>query len=108
LQQNYAAFQGAVENHYRYYQFYGNMLIVVLLLAIEPHSRSQWISWPVGAIVAAAVALLYFAASRDTLAKYHRRTSTILSPPVPLSYLENDHDQRLAPHGKDAGAVSEN
>lgn len=108
LQRNYAAFQGAVENHYRYYQFYGNMLIVVLLLAIEPHARSQWLSWPVGAIIATAVAVLYFIASRDTLAKYYRRTNSILSPHFLFPNLENDHDERLASHDEDPGTPPKN
>lgn len=46
-----AAFQAAIENYYRYYQFYSNMAVALLLLAISrliaasPPPWPKW--WPV-------------------------------------------------------------
>jgi hypothetical protein len=80
LEANYTAFEGAVENHYRYYQFYGNMLVAVLVTAF-----TQWSVWLAffgdgcHATVAVLVLIaLFFVASRDTLAKYYARSAELL------------------------------
>jgi hypothetical protein len=82
LEANYKAFEGAVENHYRYYQFYGNMLVAVLVTAY-----TQWPTWLAffgdGSHATVAVLVLvglFFVASRDTLAKYYVRSAELLSP----------------------------
>jgi len=74
---NFYAFQGVVENHYRYYQYYSNTLIAVILsfgtyvsYGPERPSLTLWIGVPVIVIV------LYFA-SRDALSKYHKRAAEI-------------------------------
>lgn len=96
LQQNFDAFQGAVENHYRYYQFYGNMLLATLFIPFAPTARSQWLSATSGWIVGSALIFVYFLASRDTLSKYYARTAAMLLPVPGLE--ETSNDQRLAPN----------
>jgi hypothetical protein len=74
----YAVFQGAVENHYRYYQYYSNTLISILAAVIAAlitkglHAVGCLI-W-LGLIVA-CVAL--FLAARDCFSKYHERVGQI-------------------------------
>jgi hypothetical protein len=73
----FAAFQGVVENHYRYYQYYSNTMIAVILafatyLAYgkEKPSTQLWAS-----VIVLIIVLLM--ASRDSLKKYHKRASEI-------------------------------
>jgi len=73
----FAAFQGVVENHYRYYQYYSNTLVAVLTafgcyIKFGPHQPSLFI-W--SAAIAICIALLL--AARDCLNKYHERASAI-------------------------------
>ena len=81
LQRNQAAFEGIVQNHYRYYQFYGNSLIALLLAIIA----NRWLhaalcSHPVlGFCATLALAALLFVASRDALGKYYSRTTMLLT-----------------------------
>lgn len=95
LQQNFAAFEGAVENHFRYYQFYGNMLLAICLIPLAPNARGMWLSSCAGWILGSLLIIVYFLASRDTLSKYYARTAAMLVP-VP-SLQELSHDQRLPP-----------
>jgi len=85
LQKKYAAFEGAVENHYRYYQCYANMQVATAVYVFL-----QWPVWsglfpnPRQAIFAVIVIQsLLFLASRDALSKYYARTSALLSPIQP-------------------------
>lgn len=81
LQDNYAAFDGAVENHYRYYQCYSNMQVAIaaavlmqwpVWLALFPNQRQA-------SFALLVILSLFFLASRDALAKYYARTSALLS-----------------------------
>lgn len=96
LQANLTAFEGAVENHYRHYQFYGNMLIALLLMvAIDPRILLRFgFSAATSAIGFLLVLILFFTTSRDTLRKYYARASVILS--LPHSPKETRHGKRLA------------
>ncbi|NLE57768.1 MAG: hypothetical protein GX616_05360 [Planctomycetes bacterium] len=70
-----------IENHYRYYQFYSNMLVAagfsfaarVVSGGLRP-SLSPWAT-----IAFLALELVLFAGSRDTLRKYYSRTQQLLS-----------------------------
>jgi len=80
LQNNYAAFDGAVENHYRYYQCYANMQV-----AIAAAVFMQWSEWLTlfanqrqAIFVLLLILSLFFLASRDALTKYCARTSALL------------------------------
>jgi len=94
LQQHLPAFQGAVENHYRYYQFYGNMLLALVLIPIAPNARSRWLSAMPGWIIGTTLLVVYFHASRDALSKYYARTAAMLVPCS--SPEESKNDERLA------------
>jgi hypothetical protein len=79
LQENLGAYTLFEENHYRYYQFYGNSLVAWIIgygawrLA---ETRGLW-SWSDILLVAAGA--LLFLGSRDTLRKYYQRVRVLLS-----------------------------
>lgn len=81
------AFTILVEHHYRYYQFYSNSLIAVLvLLSVNVRLRglpsfelSFWIM---------ALCVVLFFASRDCLGRYYSRLTQIL----PTSTFANEFD----------------
>ena len=96
LQERFDAFEGAVHNHYRYYQFYGNLLMALLLSIVglgvapgflreEPLTRS---------LLLVCLASVLFAASRDALEKYYDRSRSILRHPSLGK--GSSHDKRLA------------
>lgn len=84
------AFEALVENHYRYYQFYANML-VALGLAYPTWCLSaggslfQPTDW--GFLLVEGV---FFAASRDALGRYYRRSAILLG----TRERRVSHDQR--------------
>lgn len=75
----FAAFQGVVENHYRYYQYYSNTFVSVSAASIVYLSFGQvprsWFVW--ATIIFACLALLL--ASRDCLSKYYSRAEQIIT-----------------------------
>lgn len=77
LQGNYDAFAGAVENHYRYYQFYGDALLA-MVMAIAVHWF--WGERGLGRVDVVLLLLipLFFLGSRDALTKYYARSHDIL------------------------------
>lgn len=80
LQDRLAAFEALVENHFRYYQFYANMLVALLFVVaarlLHAGRSITEINPPDCAVL--AVATLYWAGSRDTLRKYFARTAELL------------------------------
>ena len=75
-----AAFEGAVQNHYRYYQFYGNTLTALLLAApfgLLP--ASGLVVHPFSLILTLILLLVLFVASRDALRKYYIRSNCLLN-----------------------------
>jgi hypothetical protein len=96
LQVNLAAFEGTVENHYRYYQFFGSMLLVMLVAVALPNRFSNQIFASPNAktVVLSILILLFFAASRDALQKYYKRTSVLLR--ATNSRKEPSDDERMA------------
>lgn len=97
LQTNLAAFEGAVENHYRYYQFFGSMVLVMSVGAAHPIKLSNQLAGNCPAVTTAALVLmtLFFVASRDALRKYYSRTSAVLG--IRHTRKEPSDDERLAP-----------
>ncbi len=70
------AFQTLIEIHYRYYQFYGNSCIAVIVVVVL-----RW--WAEGfdlreLLGSLALIALFFWASRDTLQKYYQRVEGLL------------------------------
>ena len=80
LQDNLDGFMALVENHYRYYQFYGNMLVAQVITAIGYAVRPTLPSEESRLVLPIILGLtaLFYVASRDTLAKYYDRAGTLL------------------------------
>lgn len=75
------AFQAVVENHYRYYQYYSNTLISILMafvvyLVIKGAGAIAYLAWVALALVCVAL----FLGSRDALQKYYSRIEQIAGP----------------------------
>jgi hypothetical protein len=75
------AFEAAVENHYRYYQYYSNSLVSVLAslvvcLLIKGTGEITWFVW----VALLLVCLALFFGSRDSLQKYYTRIGQIVRP----------------------------
>ena len=86
-----------VENHYRYYQFYGNTAVSLILAwvlwrvsPLGPLSGIGWIDITVGIIV-----LVFLAGSRNALSRYFQRTHALLTHPSLRKEIHND--QRRSP-----------
>lgn len=79
LDENLTAFNYIVENHYRYYQFYGNSLVAILFAyatnRILHTSNLLGLDTDLAVLVLCAV---LFAGSRDALAKYYNRTRRLV------------------------------
>jgi hypothetical protein len=75
------AFAGIVENHYRYYQFYGNTVVVILLGLATGHGVTHALGFAgaLGLVAEFALLILFLAASRDALSKYHARATMFLA-----------------------------
>lgn len=76
LQQNIEAFNTLVEVHYRYYQFYANMLIALILPYVAMRSQGMLTHWQ--DLCFFIVEVLFFAGSRDALRKYYFRMEPVL------------------------------
>lgn len=71
------AFEYLIEIHYRYYQFYSNMLVAMLMAyGLRRPTGIEAIGWSDAAFVATDV--LLFWASRDCLVKYYQRVDQLL------------------------------
>jgi hypothetical protein len=77
------AYEFLIAHHYRYYQFYANMLVTLAFaygcrfLTIASWTRQE--SWlAVGLVVTEAILL---AGSRDSLQKYYARSGALLAAP---------------------------
>jgi hypothetical protein len=77
---NEAAFGQVVEDDYRYYQFYGNMLVALSIAFAARHTAAGAGWMQLDGIDALLIALMgvFFAGSRDTLRKYYDRTAQLL------------------------------
>lgn len=79
LQENLGAYALLEENHYRYYQFYGNGLIAWTISYVSWRVGDKWaylIHWSDALFL--AISLLLFFGSRDTLRKYYCRVEALL------------------------------
>lgn len=66
-----------VDVHYRYYQFYSNSIVAIPVLLV-----GRWIAMGFSfaeLIAGIAIAVLFFAGSRDTLRKYYERVELLLT-----------------------------
>jgi len=93
------AFEALVENHYRYYQFYSNMLVAVVavFLARATHIGALC-STDELQIILLMLAGVFLAASRDTLGKYYGRASQLLGT-RPRREKGHYDDERISSRG---------
>jgi hypothetical protein len=74
-----AAFSSAIENHYRYYQYYSNTLIAVvaafLAYVVGTGHIVGWKVW-IGSMI---IVVVLFFGSRDALTKFFKRAGQILT-----------------------------
>lgn len=79
LQEKLQAFDNAVEYHYRYYQFYGNMAV-----ALAGAVAARWFALPSDGIYLRRIAafcvleVILLAGARDALRKYYERLTHVL------------------------------
>lgn len=94
LPENLEAFESTVDNHYRYYQAYANLLVAIMVaVLLHPRFPTEFGYSPtIGYSTITLLAVLLFVASRDAMQKYYARTSAILSS----SDQETSNDERLA------------
>ena len=81
-QERLGGYELLVELHYRYYQFFANMLIALTFAYIAYRSTpggwaDQWGAVDVNFIV---VCVVLFLGSRDALRKYYQRAGELLTP----------------------------
>ena len=78
LQGRLSTFELIVESHYRYYQFYANMLIALIFAygAWRHTCCTDSRLWDMAFVVVVSV---LFLGSRDTLKKYYRRSEQLAS-----------------------------
>jgi hypothetical protein len=87
-----AAYNGAVENHYRYYQYYSNTLVAEIIgFGSYAYARSALFSRL--SILVGFISLILLFASGDSLSKYYRAASQILN----TSAKGEANDKRLGP-----------
>jgi hypothetical protein len=73
----FAAFQGVNENHYRYYQYYSNTLVAIVVGGLIYLIQAKESPSPLVTLIVVALILILFAASADCLFKYHERASKV-------------------------------
>jgi hypothetical protein len=81
LGQNIDAYRLLIDIHYRHYLFYANMVVAVAV-AYACHRLRLADGWTVGwaDVAFVAIEVVFYAASRDTLRKYHARCRQVLPP----------------------------
>ena len=92
LQDKLDAFEALVENHYRYYQFYANTLVALVVLLAARLVVSGRCLTAMNAFDCAIVltGLIYWAGSRDALRHYYTRAAYLLG----TNEGETDDDER--------------
>jgi len=73
LEKGVAAFELLIHIHYRYYKFHANMVTALVVSYATGGYTLGWRGW-----VYAALVLLFFLGSRDSLRKYYDRAGRLL------------------------------
>ncbi|MGP1345509.1 MAG: hypothetical protein ACTS3F_02420 [Phycisphaerales bacterium] len=111
LEQRLGAFSRLVEDHYRYYQFYGNTLIAMIAgyaaWRISLVGTGTGLGWLDASLW--AIAIVFIAGSRDALSRYHRRTEVLLGTRKGRTMTNGSHpktpkDSKPKPAGTDKKA----
>ena len=81
-QKRLGGYELLVELHYRYHQFFANMLIALVFTYVAYRSTPSGAAAHVGAIDVGfvVVCIVLFLGSRDALRKYYRRAGELLQP----------------------------
>lgn len=79
LHEKLAAYDKLTENHYRFHQFYGGMVVALVWLIAARHLaaaslRPEGVDFGLFPLI-----VLFWLGSRDTLAKYYRRVDAVLA-----------------------------
>lgn len=106
LAERLSAFERLVEDHFRYYQFYGNSALALVL------AFACWRASPTGQFIAAGFAELalitleiaLLAASRDALQRYYTRTSILLGQVEETAMTNGSHPKPNQPKKPDSKA----
>ncbi len=78
LNEQLPAFEALVENHYRYYQFYANMLVALALAYPTWRLATQAAAFCWADLGFLLIEGVFLAASRDALRNYYRRSALLL------------------------------
>jgi hypothetical protein len=101
------AFEALVENHYRYYQFYANMLVAVVAVFLARATQLGTVcSTERLQLVLLMLAGVFLAASRDTLGKYYARASQLLGtrPNREKGHYDDERISSRSGHAVEEGA----
>ncbi|MBI1827235.1 MAG: hypothetical protein HY287_03535 [Planctomycetes bacterium] len=100
LQEKLGAFEALVENHYRYYQFYGNSCVALAFLfaARRVGGGVALIGFDGFDGVIVGIFVIFWAGSRDTLRRYYTRATVLLG-----DRKEANHDKRACESGCGGG-----
>ncbi len=79
LQSNLQAYKMLEENHYRFYQFYGNSLVSVFYSYTVFRFNYGILGVEVLDALLIALVIVLFIASRDSLKKYYERVDQLLN-----------------------------
>jgi hypothetical protein len=73
----FVAFNGLVENHYRYYQYYSNTLVAIIV-GFSVYAYNEQATFPLWCIII-VIGFILLLASRDSLKKYRERAAELTS-----------------------------
>ena len=82
LQERLGGYELMVELHYRYHQFFANMLIALVFTYVAYHSAPSGYAAHFGTMDLGflVVCVVLFLGSRDALRKYYHRAGELLTP----------------------------
>ncbi|MEQ1829928.1 MAG: hypothetical protein ABL921_28455 [Pirellula sp.] len=83
-----ASFMLVVENNYRYYLFYGNTLMAMVLIGLSGFTNETGLS-RLTLIRLLAICLVLFFASRDSLSRFYSRSRLIMGEAAPVRKFKN-------------------
>ncbi len=88
LAERTAAYHLLTENHYKYYQFYANMVVAIVFAYAAWRGDHSFSEQPLGRaeVISLSLVVVFLAASRDSLSRYYRRAGELLrteAPPRP-------------------------
>jgi hypothetical protein len=73
------AFKILNENHYKFYQFYGNGLVSLIFFYVARRLHyGLWTAFGWFGVAALFLAIVFYSGSRDTLRKYYQRVNDML------------------------------